>query len=271
MRAYRNSFPYALSFSPLKEGVVVGKYIFERHEKKYVLDVKQYEMLLPYIQANCVPDEYFESNVLSIYYDTPNCQIIRQSIDKPAYKEKLRLRAYGVPKADTTVYCEIKKKVTGVVYKRRIAMKYHDAVDYLENNLPPPKESQITREIDYMKTFYGNLRPSMFISYHRFSYVDKENPEIRVTFDDEVMGRETDLQLDKGIYGKQLIPDGIRLMEVKCIGHMPLWLANALDKCQIFPGSFSKYGNAYKELLAEGYYDFAKVQGTYKKGELNLA
>ena len=143
----------------------MGKYIFERQEKKYVLSSEHYDMIIPYIQANCIPDEYFESNVLSIYFDTENSRIIRQSIDKPAYKEKLRLRAYEVPTSDSTVYVEVKKKVSGVVYKRRIAIKYHEAVDYLEKNLPPPCQSQITREIDYMKTFYGGLKPAMFISY----------------------------------------------------------------------------------------------------------
>ena len=249
----------------------MGKYIFERQEKKYVLSSEHYDMIIPYIQANCIPDEYFESNVLSIYFDTENSRIIRQSIDKPAYKEKLRLRAYEVPTSDSTVYVEVKKKVSGVVYKRRIAIKYHEAVDYLEKNLPPPCQSQITREIDYMKTFYGGLKPAMFISYHRFSYIDKINPNVRVTFDDQVISRETDLRLDKGIYGRNLLDGGIRLMEVKSIGPMPLWLADALDECKIFPDSFSKYGNAYKELLSEGYYSFIKPNGIPKKGELKLA
>jgi len=242
--------------------------IFERQEKKYMLSSGQYASLLPYIKAHCVPDEYPESDVCSIYYDTDDMRLIRASIDKPAYKEKLRIRAYEIPGPETMVFVEIKKKVCGMVYKRRVMMKYSDAVGYLEYGLAAPKPCQITREIDYLKKFYGNLKPAMFVSYHRLSFVDRNDNRLRVTFDDKILCRETDLSLDKGIWGKPLTDDGVKLMEIKTVECMPPWLSAALDKCCIYPGSFSKYGTAYTDTLSENTKEKEKVK---IKGEIHCA
>ena len=96
--------------------------VFERSEKKYLLSPARYRALLAAWAAHIEEDEFFRKTVVNIYYDTPNDRLIRASIDKPVYKEKLRLRSYGLPEADTEVYLELKKKVGGVVYKRRAAV-----------------------------------------------------------------------------------------------------------------------------------------------------
>ena len=104
---------------------------FKRYEKKYLVTQQQYNALAKVFAARMVPDRFAESTISNIYYDTPDFRLIRRSLEKPAYKEKLRLRSYGVPNEETQVFPEIKKKARGIVYKRRVSMPYGDALRYL--------------------------------------------------------------------------------------------------------------------------------------------
>lgn len=221
------------------------KTIFERTEKKYVITVSQKNELLSLISEKVKPDEYGKSNVNSIYYDTDDYRLIRNSIEKPVYKEKIRLRSYSVPKGDSTVFLELKKKYKGVVYKRRKTLKYSDAQKYLEFNVLPDN-SQIMREIDWTMNFYNKLKPKMFIGYGRLAYVENDDDNLRITFDFNLSFRTDNLSLDCGNYGESIIGNNYCVMEIKSLNAMPLWLCFALDKLRIYPSSFSKYGTAYQ-------------------------
>lgn len=223
--------------------------IFKRYEKKYLLNENQYFAVLETLKANALPDKYGKSTVCSIYYDTADKRLIRASIEKPVYKEKLRLRSYGVPTDSTDCFLELKKKYKGIVYKRRIVTPYSDGVSYMKGNANALKPSQIKNEIDYFKDYYGNLSPSVDIFYNRIALYGKEDPDLRFTFDSEILYRENELDLKKGIYGEKILPDGMYLMEIKTAGAMPLWTVHMLTELQIYPSSFSKYGTAYKNIL----------------------
>lgn len=226
--------------------------IFKRVEKKYFLTETQKESLLALIGEYLTPDEYGVSTICSLYIDTPDYLLIRNSIDakneSKAYKEKIRLRSYGTPQDDSRVFLEIKKKYKGVVYKRRVSMTLSDARNYL-NGGAKPMESQIMSEIDYSMHFYNMPKPAMMIAYERTAYFVKNMPALRITFDSNVRYRNYDLKLEDGPEGKKIIPDNCYLMEIKTDGAMPLWLSHALDECRIFPVSFSKYGTAYMQCI----------------------
>lgn len=224
--------------------------IFKRIEKKYRLTRQQKELLLETVGEYLIPDEHGESTVCSLYLDTPDHLLIRNSIDAEAYKEKLRLRSYGTPKPDSPVFLELKKKYKGVVYKRRVSMTLEEAEKYIEQG-EIPLESQIMKEIDYAMEFYHHPKPSMMIVYEREAFYVKDMPNLRLTFDTSVRYRDTSLLLEEGTEGTKIIPDDMVLLEIKTDGAMPVWLAHALDKCKIRPSSFSKYGTAYLETLKE--------------------
>nr|WP_330423131.1 polyphosphate polymerase domain-containing protein [Butyricicoccus sp. OF13-6] len=126
---------------------------FKRYEKKYLVTQQQYDALAKVFAARMVPDRFAESTISNIYYDTPDFRLIRRSLDRPAYKEKLRLRTYRTPGADTEAFVEIKKKYDHIVYKRRVAMTYSEAQAYLDGGAAP-EQSQISREIDWFLRFY---------------------------------------------------------------------------------------------------------------------
>ena len=235
-----------------KEAFAISEYqcTFKRYEKKYLVTQQQYNALAKVFAARMVPDRFAESTISNIYYDTPDFRLIRRSLDRPAYKEKLRLRTYRTPGADTEAFVEIKKKYDHIVYKRRIAMPYGEAQAYLDGGAAP-EQSQISREIDWFLQFYQGIQPAMCICYDRLALFDKYQPELRVTFDSGIRWRMDDLDLSSGSAGEQLLPHDTCLMEIKIPGTTPLWLARALSENAIFPTHFSKYGAAYQTMLRE--------------------
>ena len=223
-------------------------YIFKRIEKKYFVSPKKIEQLMSKIKELVVPDRHGVSTVCSLYLDTPDFLLIRNSIEAKTYKEKLRLRSYGTPQKQDKVFLEIKKKFKGVVYKRRISLPLCEAMEYIDT-LKKPIDSQIMREIDYAMGFYNYPKPKMLVSYKRMAFFAKDDDNVRITFDSSVRYRTESLDLRDGDYGTKILPDDVIIMEIKTSGAMPLWLSKALDECKIFPTSFSKYGTSYKHNL----------------------
>ena len=219
---------------------------FMRYEKKYLLDDSQYNEFIKKTGGRLVPDDYGTTTICNIYFDTPDAQLIRASLDKPVYKEKLRLRSYGKVVKDGPVFLELKKKYQGIVYKRRENMVLSEAEGYLLRHEKPGVDTQILREIDWFLQFYKNIEPAMYIAYDRIAAYDIQEPELRVTFDWNIRFRDQELDLKKGTWGQQILEEGQQLMEIKIPGAMPVWLSGILDQLHIYPISFSKYGRAYR-------------------------
>jgi len=228
------------------------KLTFKRYEKKYLLSAEQYEALWQRLESYIEPDEFFSSTVCSIYYDDDSYSLIRHSIDKPVYKEKLRLRSYNVPTADGEVFVELKKKFKGIVYKRRVRMTASEAESYLAGHIPAPKDTQMFREIDWFMKM-NKPTPKVLIACDREAYRSKEDHDLRITFDRDIRWRNTELSLTDGSHGELLTEPGQVLMEIKIPGAAPLWLAAMLSELEIFPKSFSKYGTCYKNHILEQY------------------
>ena len=223
--------------------------VFKRYELKYLLTAAQKETLLgamaPYMQL----DQYGRTTIRNLYYDTDTYLLIRRSMEKPPYKEKLRLRSYSKAEAGDPVFAELKKKYNDVVYKRRIALPNQDATVWLSGENPCGQQTQIAREIDYFIQLHGPLRPVVFLSYQREAYYAKDGSDFRVTFDDTILCRQEALSLASDVYGTPILPEGKVLMEIKCSGGIPLWMTRVLSKERIYKTSFSKYGTAYQRLI----------------------
>lgn len=223
---------------------------FRRYEKKYLITAEQADALFEKIGDRMRPDEYGETVICNLYYDTPDFLLIRRSLDKPKYKEKLRLRCYGVPKSDSLAFIEIKKKVAKIVYKRRIDTTYEKAVHYLKTG-EIDTVGQVKCELDWFLKSYEDLKPRTALFYTRTAYFDTFDPELRITVDKDLLWRREDLDLTLGAYGERIIDENQRLLEIKISGAFPLWLAHTLSELNIFPTSFSKYGRAFLDFVKE--------------------
>ncbi|MBE6568826.1 MAG: polyphosphate polymerase domain-containing protein [Ruminococcaceae bacterium] len=223
--------------------------VFKRYELKYLLTTEQRDRILSVMQEHMTPDKYGRTTIRNLYFDTDTYLLIRRSMEKPLFKEKLRVRSYSLAGEGDTVFAELKRKYDGVVYKRRLAAAENRVMDWLSGRTDAPEKSQISHEIDYFLRFYGELHPTVFLSYDRQAYYSRTDGSFRITFDENILARETALTLGEEAYGTFLLPEGKVLMEIKCAGGIPLWMTAILSAEHIYKTSFSKYGTAYTSLI----------------------
>lgn len=224
--------------------------VFKRYEIKFKLSRIQAEKLKMLMSGYMTGDKYGNSTVCNVYLDTPDYLLIRRSIEKPIYKEKLRIRSYGVAKEGAEVFFELKKKYRSVVYKRRLSMTEKSVADCFTYGLRLP-DTQIGREISFCFDRYTGLAPKVFISYEREAFYARDNGDLRITFDKNILWRSYDLSLSKGIYGEDILENGEVLLEVKTADSIPLWLVRFLSENKIYKTSFSKYGTAYAAITEQ--------------------
>ncbi len=232
--------------------------VFNRYEKKYRITDACYnklrERLLTYMEPDAHSRDGEFYTICNIYYDTPRNELISRSLEKPVYKEKLRLRSYGTVTPEDKVFLEIKKKFKKKVNKRRTKLKLAEAYAFVESGVIPEHKSymnaQVLRELQYLlKRMNMELKPALFLSYDRVAMFGKDNKEFRITFDRNITTRRYDLGLHYGIYGDKLLPEDEWIMEIKIEDAMPLWMTKLLSEFRIYPTSFSKYGTEYTRYM----------------------
>ncbi len=222
--------------------------VMKRVEIKFLLNRKQTKLLKEGLKGHMIIDQYGKTPIASLYYDTPNYQLIRTSMEKPLFKEKIRLRSYGLATEDSPVYLELKRKAFDTVYKRRIETTIPKVQSFLQEEGESLTGGQINKEITAFRDFYKTLVPACLIICERTAYYEP-NGDLRLTIDENPRYRTKDLCLNKSLRGTPLLDDGWTILEVKVQDAMPLWLAELLSKAQIKKSSFSKYGEAYRQEL----------------------
>jgi hypothetical protein len=231
---------------------------FNRFEKKYILPENVALNLISEFLPHINKDEHSLAlpyyTICNIYYDTIDDSIIKTSVSKPSYKEKLRLRCYCDSKDSDIAFIEIKKKLNGFVNKRRSKISVRDAKQLINEKVMPIRKdyhnTQVLNEI-YFYVKDKELVPRIVLSYDRKAYVDIDNPNVRITFDKNIKARRKDLSLNRSIEDENVLDENFLIMEIKTNASIPMWLTDILTKNHIFSSSFSKYGTEYFEYLIE--------------------
>ena len=231
----------------MSEPIVVMK----RYELKYILSPAQCEFLKERLVGHMQIDRYGLTSIASLYYDTPDFRLVRASIEKPAFKEKVRLRSYGMATDQSPVFLELKRKAYGIVYKRRVQSTIPLVDKFFSGDGDICAGGQINSEIRYFRDYYGLLRPACLIIYDRTAYFEPDG-DLRLTIDYNPRCRFDDLNLTTSMDGDLLLPEGYAILELKVQDAMPLWLTKALSDGKIYKTSFSKYGASYQSRLAAG-------------------
>lgn len=229
--------------------VMIAQKVFKRYELKYLLTMDQYKALQETMAAYMIMNEYGRYRIHNIYMDTDDYLLIRRSIEKPCYKEKLRIRAYGDVSTNSKLFMELKKKYKGVVYKRRVDLPLEEVYDYIFRGKALKEETQITKEIDYFKNHYETLSPKALLSYDREAYFGKDDPEFRITFDQNITTQDYDVCFLKEGRGTPILEDDKVVLEVKTAMGLPQWLLDFFGEHEIYKTTFSKYGTAYKNII----------------------
>ena len=219
--------------------------VMKRYEMKYILSPEQTTFLKEKLVGHMVLDKYGLTSIASLYYDTPDYRLIRASIEKPPFKEKIRLRSYGLATDESPVFLELKRKTKKIVYKRRVASTIPNVEAFFRGDGEICADGQIAREITYFRDYYKRLVPSCLVIYDRNAYFEP-NGDLRLTIDHNPRYRVKDLNLSTSMEGISLLKEGYAILEVKVQQAMPLWLSAILAEGKIYKTSFSKYGEAYK-------------------------
>lgn len=222
--------------------------IFERYEMKYLLTPAQKEAILRGMQPYMQLDQYGRSTIRNLYFDTDTFRLVRRSLEKPAYKEKLRVRSYQPAQGQTPVFVELKKKYRSIVYKRRLVLPWEPVFQSFQTGEPLPVHSQIAREIEYFRQYYAPLSPKVYLSYEREAHYALDGSDFRVTLDEAIRYRTQQLTLEGENQGQLLLPPGHTLMELKTSGGIPLWMCRLMTQQGVYRTSFSKYGTAYRNM-----------------------
>ena len=230
----------------MSDGPIV---VMKRYELKYILNRQQTEFFKNELQGHMVLDQYGRTSIASLYYDTPDYRLIRTSVEKPPFKEKIRLRSYGLATKESPVFLELKRKAYGIVYKRRVQSTIPLVEKFFAGSGDVCAPGQINREITYFRDYYSVLVPACLIIYDREAYFEPGG-DLRVTLDFNPRYRSERLDLTVSMDGVSLLPEGSAILEIKVQQAEPLWLTSILDRGEIRKTSFSKYGEAYRQQLA---------------------
>ena len=222
--------------------------VMKRYEMKYIMSPEQTEYFKKSVEGHMKIDKFGLTSIASLYYDTPNYRLIRTSVEKPAFKEKIRLRSYGIATDTSPVFLELKRKAYGIVYKRRVQSTIPLVKKFFDCEGDICAGGQINREITAFRDYYQTLVPACMIIYDRVAYFQPDG-DLRLTIDHNPRYRYEDLDLRCSMDGTSLLKDGYTILEVKVQQAVPLWLSAILTKGKIYKGSFSKYGEAYRQQL----------------------
>lgn len=219
--------------------------VMKRYELKYLLSKEQEEFLRERLKGHMEADQFGKTSIASLYYDTPEYRLISRSMEKPEFKEKMRLRSYGLATEQSPVFLELKRKAYGIVYKRRVQSTIPLVKKFFDGEGDICAGGQINHEITYFRDFYGNLAPSCLVIYDRTAFYEPGG-DLRLTIDNNPRYRTEELDLRVSMDGISLLPEGWSILEIKVQEAMPLWLVSILEEGKIYKSSFSKYGEAYK-------------------------
>ena len=222
--------------------------VMKRYEMKYIMNEDQTEYFKRSIEGHMKEDKFGLCSIASLYYDTPNYRLIRESIEKPPFKEKIRLRSYGLATESSPVFLELKRKAYGIVYKRRVQTTIPLVNKFFYGEGDICAGGQINREITTFRDHYQTLVPACLIIYDRIAYFQPDG-DLRLTIDHAPRYRYEQLDLTTSMQGDLLLGKGSTILEIKVQQSVPLWLSSILSKGKIYKGSFSKYGEAYRQQL----------------------
>ena len=222
--------------------------VMKRYELKYLLTGEQTAFLRQKLRGRMEADQYGKTSIASLYYDTPTYRLIRASLEKPLFKEKISLRSNGIATEESPVFLELKRKAYGVVYKRRVQSTLPLVHKFFSGEGDICAGGQINSEIKTFRDYYKTLVPACLIIYDRTAYFEPGG-DLRLTIDENPRYRADHLTLTESMDGISLLDEGWTILEVKVQEAMPLWLAEILSEGQIRKGSFSKYGEAYRQQL----------------------
>lgn len=223
---------------------------FNRYEIKYLLDELKIPALRDELAARMGTDPFSPRGgypVTSLYYDAADLRFYWEKIEGLRFRRKLRMRLYGTPADctdDTSVQIEIKQRVNRVTQKRRIALPYGQARQWLDGRQEVACEDHQRSFVNEVTTLVGNLdlRAIVTTGYLREAYVGHDaDLGLRVTIDHKVHGRDRDFNFASGAQNRYIIPPKLAIVEIKANERVPYWVTDLAARSEMSVVRISKY------------------------------
>lgn len=224
---------------------------FNRFELKYALPIQAVPRIKEAILKYALPDPFGDGEgrylLTSLYYDSPAYTFFWEKIDGIKYRRKLRMRWYETEpclRKDSTVFLEIKQRVDRVTQKKRLPLRYEEALSFCSEGIIPGHEGEDKATVDeiYSLLKLYDLKPKVITTYARQAFVGTDyDLGLRITFDSHVTYRTRNLDLDGGSYDGFIVPPDLVIMEIKTNERVPFWITELVSEKELKLIRVSKY------------------------------
>ena len=234
-----------------------------RHELKYLISESTAAGVTQFITQFMRMDRFSELQengtypIVSLYLDSPNLKLFRESMDGHKNRFKLRIRSY-TDDIDYPRFFEIKRRVNTIIIKSRAQVMDKSIPSFLSGKLPPPQGHSTEDEALKQFMFYLNsirAKPMVQVRYQRQAYESKyDQKRVRITFDRDLCGNITSLP-HVGLDGRKWykVPTNGVILEVKFTGRYPGWIDRMVKCFGLNKRSISKYANCVNQSFLLGY------------------
>ncbi len=223
-----------------------------RFEFKYQISESKAAAVEKFVQPYLHPDRYCKLQptgnypIVSLYLDSPDLKLCRESMVGQKNRAKIRIRGYSDDPAYPKFF-EIKRRLNFVIVKDRQRVVPRD-VERLLSGGPLPQQYYSTEQeplkqfLVYMRSI--NARPVVQVRYTRQAYENGDGNRVRVTFDRQLCYRMTNRPnvLLNGTGWQRYPIDGV-ILEIKFTSRFPAWLTRMVKSLDLQQQSFSKYVN----------------------------
>jgi hypothetical protein len=228
---------------------------------KYVISESRAAAITQFVEPYLEPDRYCRSQpggcypIVSLYLDSDNLQLCRESLGGLLKRFKLRIRSY-TDDSDYPRFFEIKRRANTAIIKSRAVVSPHDVAALLSGRFVPPMRNNKI-ETDVLKQFQLYMKsvgagPKVLVRYMRQAYEGVGENRVRVTFDRQLSYKvcnEPAISLNGGGWQHNL--SGV-ILEIKFTGRYPAWLGQMARYFNLQQQSMSKYVTSMKKALSLG-------------------
>ena len=230
-----------------------------RHELKYRLTESRAQAVAQFVKQYLPLDRYCKLRrggdypIVSLYLDSENLHLCKESIDGRQNRFKLRIRSY-TDEPDYPCFFEIKRRINTVIMKSRARLMHSD-IEHVLAGLPigPRNYNVDMKTLNQLQLYMASIQagPTVLIRYLRQAFEGDLDNRVRVTFDRELCYKVTDKpKVTLGGSGWQRNPatkNGGVILEIKFTGNYPLWLSRMAKYFDLKARSMSKYATSIKD------------------------
>ncbi len=235
-----------------------------RHELKYHICESKAEAIAQFIQPYMQLDRYCKLHrsgdypIVSLYLDSGDLQLCKESLGGHKNRFKLRIRSY-TDELDYPRFFEIKRRINTIIIKSRARVMNRDVPTLLAGlPLPPQNYTADMETINQFQFYMNNIRanPAVLVRYMRQAYEDNSRNKVRVTFDRELAYSVTSLpevRLGGASWQRNAYTVGGVILEIKFTDRYPAWLSQMVKCFNLRQQSISKYASSIKESCLLGF------------------